>query len=73
MINSIVQTGANSQDGGVKKGLFNPAYQTGIAGVVNIEPRNPADRQSKTQAISLKRLFLFIHQHTKATIKKHLM
>ena len=49
----MVQTGAKSQEGGVKKGLFNPAYQTGIAGVVKTEPIKPATRHRTIEIITL--------------------
>jgi hypothetical protein len=41
----VVHTGPKSQLGGLKKGLFNEAYQVGIAGVVKIEPIIPAEKQ----------------------------
>lgn len=41
---SVVQAGANSQFGGLNGGLFNPAYQPGMAGLVNMLPINPADK-----------------------------
>ena len=41
-INRPIHTGLNIQLGGVKKGLFNVAYQVGMAGVVKREPRKPA-------------------------------
>jgi len=33
--------------------LISPAYQVGMAGVVNSEPMNPALRQAATQMTSL--------------------
>ncbi len=44
-INRVVQTGANNQLGGVKKGLFRVAYQVGIEGDVKTEPMKPANWQ----------------------------
>jgi hypothetical protein len=41
-VNRVTQTGAKTQLGGVKKGLFNDAYHVGIAGVVKIDPTRPA-------------------------------
>jgi hypothetical protein len=41
----LIQTGLKSQLGGEKTGLFNVAYQVGIAGMVKKEPNNPADWQ----------------------------
>jgi len=37
----IVQTGAKIDEGGVKKGLFNPWYQIGTDGKVKIDPITP--------------------------------
>jgi hypothetical protein len=56
----MVQAGAKSQLGGVKEGLFKFAYQVGIEGVVKIEPKKPAPRQSSKEAKSLKAFFIFI-------------
>jgi len=39
---SEVHIGANNQFGGVMAGLSSEAYHPGIAGVVNIAPKNPA-------------------------------
>jgi len=46
-INKAVQTGPNSQFGGLKLGFFSDAYQVGIWGLVKIEPMNPAKRLIK--------------------------
>jgi len=40
-----IQTGANTQSGGVKNGFLSEAYHTGIAGLVKIEPSQPASWQ----------------------------
>lgn len=41
-----VQTGANKQFGGEKKGLVKPAYQETIAGWVTLLERNPTETDS---------------------------
>ena len=48
----MVQTGAKSQLGGEKNGLFKVAYQVGIADMVKIEPRKPTRRQIKIANIN---------------------
>lgn len=41
MVYKLVQTGPNNQLGGLKEGLFKPAYQFGISEMLNIPPRDP--------------------------------
>ena len=59
-IKRVVQTGAKSQLGGLKEGLFKVAYQVGIEGVVKMEPINPAERQIRTEIINFQKLLIFI-------------
>jgi len=40
--NRLIHTGEKTQLGGVKDGLAREAYQTGMEGVVNSDPTNPA-------------------------------
>jgi len=58
--NKVIQTGENSQFGGLKDGFSSEAYQVGMEGVVNREPRKPANWQIKILIISLIKLFLVI-------------
>jgi hypothetical protein len=53
-VNKVTQTGAKTQLGGLKGGLFNEAYQVEIAGVVKIDPTTPASWQMITAASSLR-------------------
>lgn len=46
IMNSVIQTGENSQLGGVKDGFLKVAYQMGMEGVVKIEPMIPANWQT---------------------------
>jgi hypothetical protein len=39
----MIQTGPNSQLGGVNHGFAKPTYQTAIEGAVKIDPKIPAD------------------------------
>ena len=41
--NKLIQTGENTQFGGLKDGLLRLAYQVGIDGEVNKDPTNPAN------------------------------
>ena len=50
-IKRIVQTGAKSQFGGLKLGLFKVEYQVEIAGVVKTEPIKPTNRQIRIEII----------------------
>ena len=59
-INSIVQTGANNQLGGVKDGFFSVAYQVGIADVVKKEPSKPAIWQITMLMTNLKITIILI-------------
>ncbi len=59
-INSIVQTGPNTKDGGVKEGLIRELYQIGIEGVVKKDPIYPARRGTKIDMINFIIIFLFI-------------
>ena len=43
---SVVQTGPNTESGGVIDGFFMAAYQVGMEGVVKSEPTNPANWQT---------------------------
>lgn len=49
---NAVQTGANSQFGGLNAGFASEAYHAGIDGVVKKAPMNPARRQTTTLAAS---------------------
>lgn len=51
--NKLIQTGENIQFGGLNEGLFMEAYHAAIAGVVKIEPMNPASWQITMADISL--------------------
>ncbi len=42
IVYNTVQTGANTQLGGLKKGLVRDAYHVGILGEVKIAPIRPA-------------------------------
>jgi hypothetical protein len=57
---NVVQTGANNQLGGLNSGLFNVAYQPGIASAVSIEPINPAARQATTLITNLRILDIML-------------
>lgn len=59
-IKRVVQAGAKSQLGGLKEGLFKFAYQVGIEGVVKIEPKNPAPKQSNREDKNLATFFILI-------------
>lgn len=59
-IKRVVQAGAKSQLGGLKEGLFKVAYQVGIEGVVKIEPKKPAPKQSNKEANNLAIFFIFV-------------
>lgn len=50
--NKIVQTGANSQLGGVQAGFLSSAYQGRRDGVVSKDPRSAAARQAAMQTMS---------------------
>jgi len=52
-MNSVVQTGAKIQFGGLNAGLRSPAYHVGIDGVVAADPINPADRQTRIEKNNL--------------------
>lgn len=52
----MVQTGAKTQLGGAKTGLFKAAYQVGIAEVVNNEPTTPAAKQTPIDKINFGKL-----------------
>ncbi len=54
---NVVQTGAKIQFGGLKKGLFNPAYQVGMAGVVASEPIAPINKQAIIANASFNKFF----------------
>src|SRR5208283_4928146 len=51
-MNKIVQTGPNSELGGVQLGLLRPAYHDRSAGVVSNDPSPAAPRQTTIQTIS---------------------
>ena len=61
-VNRVVQTGANSQLGGVKNGFSNVAYHDGMAALVNIEPRIPASWHTAIHAKSNSHLFMLLFQ-----------
>jgi len=52
-IYKIVQTGPNSQLGGVQLGLLKLAYQGRSAGMVHNDPSPPAPRHTRMQRVSL--------------------
>jgi hypothetical protein len=47
----VVQTGPNNQFGGVSTGFIKPAYQVGIADIVEKEPATPASNGIAIQMI----------------------
>jgi len=49
----VIQTGPNTELGGVKVGFLSPAYQVAIAGVVKMAPMPPAPSQATILTISL--------------------
>ena len=57
---SIVQTGPNSQSGGVNKGLLSVAYQSATAALVNIEPIKAAEKVKAKQTTSFITMESFI-------------
>jgi len=59
MYNSV-QTGPNSQSGGVNQGLFNAAYHVEIAGMVTTAPTPPASKGTPTDTISFMISLVFI-------------
>jgi hypothetical protein len=59
IIYNNVHTGANTQLGGLKKGLLSAAYQVGMDGVVKVEPMNPAKRQTAIGTTNLTALLKF--------------
>ncbi len=61
-----VQTGANIQFGGAKKGLFKVTYQVGIAEIVNGVPNNPTNSQPITEVVSLKKSLMYLEYELNA-------
>jgi hypothetical protein len=61
-IYSAVQTGAKSQFGGLKLGLFNPEYQVGMAFEVKNPPKNPTIKHMAMETISFM-IFMLIKVH----------
>src|SRR3989338_420231 len=59
--NSTVQTGANSQFGGVNAGFCKPEYHEPIDGKVKIEPTKPTASQITTEITSF-RIFFTTHR-----------
>jgi hypothetical protein len=51
---SVVQTGPNTHDGGLRAGFVSTAYQLSIDGVVNIEPIIPASSDTTIAMISFR-------------------
>lgn len=68
---NVVQTGANIQLGGLNSGLFNVAYQPGIASAVNMEPTNPAARQATTLITNLRILDILLVDSLALVENKH--
>lgn len=58
---SVVQTGPNTQLGGLKEGFASSAYQVGIAGVVKRDPIPPAIKGRIIAKPNLERETPFIH------------
>jgi len=58
--NSVVQTGPNTQAGGLSAGLTRAGYQVGMDGTVKKEPIIPADSETIIAMTSLNRLFIFM-------------
>lgn len=58
--NKAVQTGANSQFGGLKDGLIKVGYQVLTAGAVKIEPTIPANSQTTIAIINFPKFFIKI-------------
>lgn len=56
----MVQTGANSQFGGAKKGLFKEAYQVGMEGIVKNDSIMPANSHKRIAMASLEKSLKFI-------------
>ena len=56
--NKVVQTGANSQLGGLKDGLFKVGYQVLTAEVVKNDPITPAISQTTMLIINLPKFFI---------------
>ena len=52
VINSVVQTGPNTLEGGFQLGLASVLYQPWISGVVAIAPKPPAPRHTATEMMS---------------------
>ena len=57
---SVVQTGANIQDGGLKVGLLNNEYQGSLNSIVAILPITDAEYVIKAKSIKDRILFLSI-------------
>jgi hypothetical protein len=53
-INSIVQTGANNQFGGLKDGFSRVVYHVGIEALVNIDPIKPVARHTPIHITNLR-------------------
>lgn len=62
MIKRDVQTGPNSQDGGIHTGLLIVKYQLWTAGVVKREPKTPAEREIAKESNNRQKPFIFIYQ-----------
>lgn len=60
MVYKLVHTGPNSQLGGLKDGLFKPAYQFGISAMVKIPPREPIPMVAINEMINFCVLLIFM-------------
>ncbi len=59
--NNIVQTGPNTQAGGVSAGFASVAYHVGIDGVVNMAPIIPASSEIMMATINPTMFFFFMN------------
>jgi len=61
-IKSVVHTGANIHDGGFNGALFKVEYQEPMAGIVNIEPIQPARSGMASETTSFIQFDFFIEK-----------
>ena len=71
MAKSVVQTGAKSQFGGLKKGLFREAYHDGIDGIVKKEPAMPASSQARIAKTSFEKSLRFTATWKEGSFFRH--
>jgi hypothetical protein len=68
---SVVQTGPNTQLGGVKEGFTRWAYQVGMAGKVAKDPMAPAKREMLMENMRVEKRTLFIHFNITGLVSKN--